>query len=872
MLCLLPPVTAVAGEGGEGQRALPDYRAEVEALVDVPGASGSVAAGTINPAAWVIQPAGGLYCGFTVADSGRDKGELENLQAILSFRKLAFAYRRHYLWDGAQRDAHLDEYTLGIGGGNRGHAFGLSYSWSRGRGDLMPRHERLAVGDIFRLRQFSLGMSATWDLEEKDNFWQVDVGVRPFGPRLTLFADAVQSYGERFKDITVGYGLAATPIPGLTLAAKANDFGDFTNYSVRAGICIGRGSLRPEARMRLNEDGDHVASTYVLETGPYQPPLGRGLLRKGRRFPELDLRGPMTYRRYRWFDERRSLLGTLRQINRCAEDPRIGGVVLNLSGMRIGPEKVWELREQLAGLRAQGKKVIVYFDRVGMVGYMLASVADQIWMDPQGMLSIPGLCFGKTYVHNALEKLGIEIQELRFFTHKSAMESFTRTSMSEADREQITDLLDDIYQLLSGTVTSARGITPQEWDRLVDEKAMLLPQEALEAGLVDSIGTLKDAKDVARKAERRPMGGEPGPSLAGVMGDPVWGPLQWGEPDRIAILYAIGPCQMDAGINGRVLSKKIKTAREDKRVKAIVLRADSPGGDPLPSDLVARELLETSKVKPVIVSQGMVAASGGYWISMYGDSIVAAPLTITGSIGVIGGYAWDNGLGDKIGFTYDFVKRGEHADRESGIRLPFINQVLPNRPYTDKECRRAEKIIRDLYDNFVGQVAKGRGMTKQEVDQIGQGRIWSGIRAKRNGLIDEIGGLWESLRIAKEAAGLPTSRRIQLTEGPQLGAFNLGALFRRSRVSALWESPQQADAPTPSSGRTFADDLSRAASEEGPWSLGREDSWIRALLGDVDFSMLTQAQKVYLEYMLRSQGRPILLMKPIEMGPDLELR
>jgi len=257
----------------------------------------------------------------------------------------------------------------------------------------------------------------------------------------------------------------------------------------------------------------------------------------------------------------------------------------------------------------------------------------------------------------------------------------------------------------------------------------------------------------------------------------------------------------------------------------VVPRADSPGGDPLPSDLVARELRETAKVKPVVVSQGAVAGSGGYWISMYGDTIVASPLTITGSIGVIGGWIWNDGFGEKVGMSYDGVKVGEHADFGAGITLPLIGISVPERPPTEAERERIEFLIRSMYEDFVSKVAEGRGMTRREVDAVGQGRVWSGKRGLRKGLVDELGGLWRSIGIAKAAAGIAQDAPVVIEEGPSLGLFNLAALFKMP--------------PLP----------------------GTSEPDAAAALG------LSASELQYVRFLARSRGKPLVLMEPMQVVP-----
>jgi len=811
---------AIAPAHAEPASALPDYPSEVEFLVGTPGASGSIAAGFFNPGAWAIQRHGGMFFGWDDAAGGSD---FDAYTGMLSLRHLGFGVRRFRGLDTGGRETHLNDYTLGIAHGNRASTWGVSYGWGGGDLDLNPRHERLTLGSVSRIRVASLGLASTWDLERRDYTLQGDLGIRPFGPRLTLFADADYRRDESFGDIRSGYGAEVHALPGLTIAGKVRSTGEF---SFRLNLSPGPfGTL--SARPHLNDAGDRIASTYAVELAGPVPSLGHGFTGRGRAFPEVNLRGRMGTQRYRYFDKSRTLLGTLSQWDAWSDDPGVGGVVLNISGMRIGPEMLWELRSQLAGMRARGKKVVVYGDEMNMYSYMLASVADEIWMDPQGGLDIVGLTLGRTYMRHALEKMGLGVDEWRFFTYKSAFEGYSRDSMSEPDREQRQALVDDAYETIASAVTASRGLTRAKWDALVDSVAAFRPREAQAAGLVDSVGSFERARESARRIAPRTVVDADATALGGIHGDPVWGPEEWGEPARIAVLYAIGPCDMETGIRGRVLSRAIERARKDRNVKAVVLRADSPGGDPLPSDLVARELRATAKVKPVIVSQGQVAASGGYWISMDADTIVASPLTITGSIGVIAGFVWNKELGDKIGLDYDHVQRGEHADIGQGFVVPYLNARVPARPVTPDERAHAEKIIRSLYDEFVGKVAVGRGMTPASVDAIGQGRVWSGTRGREVGLVDELGGLWHSIRIAKEAAGIPASRPIAFDEGPDRGAFDTSVL--RPRLLGLDAEATPVASP------------------------------------------FTPMEKAYLEALARSRGKPLLWLEPLDIqdgGPQ----
>jgi protease IV len=817
--------------------------AESDVLVGTPGTSATLGAGLFNPAAFSMLQSGGVHV------SWRDMVALENdpkdWLAVLSARNVAFAMQRFQLRNAQGDWDHLDEYTAALSWGDRESSTGLAYSWSRGGCGLLERHKRLTAGSIRRWRLASVGTAGVFDMERKNHYAQADLGLRPLGPRLTLFADAVYRYRDEFEEINFGYGLEAWPLPGLCLAGKLRDDGDF---SLRVELSFGEDQVG--GRLHYDKDGDHLATTYAVEVSRPLPSVGEGLFGRRGQFPELSLKGPTVYRTYDWFDDRRRLLATLGTIEHWSRQPEVGGLVLNLSGVQLNPALMWELREQLAGFRAAGKTVTVYFDRLSLGTYALASVADEIWMDPVGNIDVRGMTLGRTYMNRMLEKIGLGVDEFRLFTYKSAFEGFSRTSMSDADREQLGAILEDWFATLAETICTARGLSQDELDRLMNEKGELYGKEALTAGLVDSLGTFERVKERARKVAPRATGDVATTDIAAVRGATTWQCLEWGAPPEIAVIYGIGECAMESGIKGPELAKTIKRAADDPKVKAIVFRADSPGGDPLPSDLVAREMKRAAEKKPVIVSQGMVAGAGGYWISMYGDSILASPFTITGSIGVISGHIYNTTLGERAGLDYDYVTKGDHSDLMTGFAIPLLGQQIPHRPYTEQERGRAEEVIRALYDDFVEKVAEGRGMTPEAVDAVGQGRIWSGVRGRDLGLVDEVGGLWESIALAKASAGLGERDRIRLTEGPSLGKFRFpsfgSGLGITSRLGLGGDRPE---AP---------------AAVDGPYDLNLERSFLLQLLGADVVETLSAEDRLYLEQLLRAPGRPLLMMEPYQ--------
>jgi protease-4 len=408
-----------------------------------------------------------------------------------------------------------------------------------------------------------------------------------------------------------------------------------------------------------------------------------------------------------------------------------------------------------------------------MTHYHLASVADRVVMDPEGILLMPGYVLGRTYLAGTLEKLGLGFDEWRFLKYKSAAEAFSRRSMSDADREQRQALVDGYYETARADVTRSRGISADKFDRWVDEVTMVSPSTAMEEGIVDDLARWVDVRDVVEELEKAPKSFTGPRSVAGT----YYKSRQWGEPPSIAVVYAIGECAMDKGIRARQLETLLISLGKSRRVDAVVLRVNSPGGSALASDLVAEAIRKCASQKPVVISQGDIAASGGYWISMYGDEILAQPTTITGSIGVIGGWIWNDGLGEKLGLDTDYVRRGEHADLFFGPRFPFTPVQFPHRPMTDKEREQVMDELATFYRGFVKKVAEGREMTEEQVEAVAQGRVWTGNAGKKNGLIDDIGGLDDAIAIARARAGIGPDEEIRVLDFSSRGLFNFHAFI-----------------------------------------------------------------------------------------------
>jgi protease-4 len=465
-------------------------------------------------------------------------------------------------------------------------------------------------------------------------------------------------------------------------------------------------------------------------------------------------------------------LEVFRVIERAGNDKRIDGIILNISSFNAGQETLWELRNALEKFKSRGKKVYAFIGTADLDLYCLAAAADKIVMDEQGTLTLLGYVWGRGYIQHSLEKLGIGARELRYLEYKSAAETYTRDSLSDADRRQYGEVLDDIMTITRDAVTKSRSWTADEFNSMVNNEFMFSARSALARGLVDYTGrkeaVIKAIKDTTghEKAETFVLYGDVDSSLTGSKYSYQPDKAHWlSRPPVIAVIYANGVTDMERGIAAKTLARTIAEVSEKSRVKALVIRINSPGGSAEAADYVAEAIKKAKERIPVVVSMGGVAASGGYWASMTASHIVASPVTYTGSIGVIGSWFYDKGLNSKLGLTVDTMQRGDHADLMTGI-------ILPHRDLTPAEEARYRAYILDLYGDFTARVAANRGMDIERVEAVAQGRVYSGLGALNAGLIDSIGGLDDAVRIARELAKIPDSRKVTYDEYPKQKFFD----------------------------------------------------------------------------------------------------
>ena len=731
LLCLLPL----------SAQAFAPYASRSEFLLTPPGSLGTGLQGYANPA--LLSYAQGLEA--TLAWSGAPD---QQWGLFSGFHRLGFAV------------IHQQEtrYHFSLGAGDRRLSTGLGYGWSTG-----GQAQLWMLGVLLRpLPQLSLSSVVVASPSLRARELSGDLSLRPWGDeRLTLFADGARASRRAGGPPAWSMGVALSLRPGLTLTGRY-----FDNHTLSLGLRLGLGQATVHTQSRFDRDGQHAYGVYAVELGAYRQSALHDRVSPRRQYLELNLEGPVKHRRFALFDPGHTLRELLELIQRAAQDPQIGGLVIDVAGMRANPEMAWELRQQLRQFRGAGKKVVIYLERPSLAEYHFASVADHLVLDPAGELGLEGMVAGQTYFKGVLDQLGIGFDEWRLFPYKSLYETYTRQDMSSAEREQLQALLADNYRLVMGEIGEARRLAPGILDSLMNQQAFFLPSEALTAGLVDRLGRWDERDQVVEELEGRAR------TLRVPEDYPLPQDPTWGEPQRIALIYALGLCDLEEGIEARQLAEEIAEVRDDPRIVAVVLRVDSPGGDPLAGDLVAEAVRKCREEKPVVVSQGSVAASGGYQLSMNGSAILAAPNTITGSIGVIGGWLYNAGLKEKLGLTTDKVQEGRHADLGFGATLPLLGLSLPDRNLDPEEQARAERAIRAVYDSFVAAVAQGRGRSPAAIDSVAQGRVWSGTAALAAGLVDRLGGLQASLDLAKEQAGLLADETVQVLEFPRKPLLN----------------------------------------------------------------------------------------------------
>ncbi len=466
----------------------------------------------------------------------------------------------------------------------------------------------------------------------------------------------------------------------------------------------------------------------------------------------------------------------LRNIELAKADPKIKGIYMELSSIPTSTATLEEIRNKLIEFKQSGKFIAVYGETLSQSAYYVASVADKIWLNPEGMIDLHGMASQIMFYKHLLEKLEVEMQIVRGPNNrfKSAVEPYFLDKMSEANREQMDKLLGTIWGKILQGISETRGISVEQLNQIADNLELMTDaQKALDYGLVDNL-FFKD--QVVEQLKALTGSGNTVNAVNNANYAKSYKAKNYNK-NEVAVIYASGQIFDGKGneenIYSENLAKTIRKVREDRNVKAVVLRVNSPGGSALASAIIGRELDLTKEEKPLIVSMGNYAASGGYWISAKGDYIFADPTTLTGSIGVFGTFPNMQGLfNHKFGLTFDVVKTNENAD--------FGNFTQPLTPF--QYAKLQENVVK-TYDEFTLRVAEGRGLRQSYVDSIGQGRVWAGADAIELGLVDQLGDLEDAIAYAVEQANLGNDYKV--SEWPEQKDFFLRVLESMNKTDEI---------------------------------------------------------------------------------------
>ncbi len=456
----------------------------------------------------------------------------------------------------------------------------------------------------------------------------------------------------------------------------------------------------------------------------------------------------------------RSVVDSLRK---AKVDPRISGVILAPSGPQTLWGKLQEIRDAVTDFRESGKPIVTYLEYGGEQEYYLATASDRIFLMPTSPLDLTGVATYELFLRGLLDKIGAYPDMLHAGKYKTAANQYTEETFTAAHREMSESLNLDMYEQLIGGIADGRKMPDADVLALLNE-GPLLPEDAVRVGLVDELAYEDQIRD------RAPFADADWQELDDAEYRQVsLSSLGLNRGQQIAVIYAVGVIASGSSgfditgnqvIGSQTLIESIRAARDDESVRAIVLRIDSPGGGAFASDVIWRELMLAREEKPLIASMSDLGASGGYYIALPAHAIVAQPATLTGSIGVVMGKVIFGGTYEKLGINIESTSNGRYAEIYS-----------PVRPFSDEERAKVEEQMLAFYDQFVEKVAEARQTTPERIDEVAQGRVWTGRQAQRVGLVDDLGGLDRALALAKERANIPLDEEVQLVVYPRRKGF-----------------------------------------------------------------------------------------------------
>jgi protease-4 len=551
--------------------------------------------------------------------------------------------------------------------------------------------------------------------------------------------DGISLFGN--LDLNGNFGI------GLSIDFQKIGIGSHFNYSDQAGA----------------HDNALLAMRFSTENQP-------GFIISDKRTAQLDLSSNLSSghkSKIGILGKRVSLENITQAILMAAKDKRVDSLLIKIEDPKLSWTDVEELREVLAQFKEKNKKVFFHLQHVNNINYYLASSADAIYLAPGGIFHLVGPTVEASFLAGTLEILGINPQTKRIGKYKSAIEQLTNKEPSEGYLEVMNSLVDEYANQLYDAVAAGRKMTREKVIELID-RGIIVPSDAVDAGLADGIVHFDELdKLIDKKLKHRP-------ALIKNYLTERWTDDRWGSKPLIAVVHAEGTISYNgafSGLNAKMIAHILERLRFNSSVDAVILRVDSPGGSSMASELIWNQVAQLQKVKPVIVSMANYAASGGYYISCPADSIVANPLTVTGSIGVYSILFDLTELYAKIGLSHKTIKRNTHADFAS-----------THRTRSPDEMKRIEDFVQAVYQEFIGKVAEGRDRSTEEIDNIAQGRIWTGRQAKEKGLVDELGGYRKALSLTRQKLGINLEDPVNIVHLPK-PSFSLAMLLQELGIS-----------------------------------------------------------------------------------------
>lgn len=578
--------------------------------------------------------------------------------------------------------------------------------------------------------------------------YTLSLGLRPFSwDRFSILADAEWVEGSKPDQIRGFLGIDTELINGINLRGKASSDANFKNVSFMAEASISFPYLSLGYARNFDSQSKDVGYAKLSLN------RSRTLLEGYEEyFAEIKLKGSISSakqfgRGIFGTEARNSVYDFLANIEKAENDKTIAGIILNISSVESGFSVNEEIRRKLDKFKKSGKKVVAYIYSADIKDYYLASIADHIIIHPSGELQFQGVGSLNYFYKGLMDKVGVEAEFKRAGKYKSAVEPNTRYSSSEEDKEQRMSLMKQFYSSIEEAIVTSRKITDSDLKLIIDNKLLINSRESKELKLIDEIGYYDQIPEMLGKLTKKMQ-------KYGVVDIDrrIYKEYAWANDYKVAVVNASGTIvegnstsdflSGESSMGADTIVKLLEKARNEDDIKAVVLRIDSGGGSSLASDIIGREVKRFKEVnKPIVVSMGNVAASGGYWITTDADKILANKNTITGSIGVFTGKMNFDKLFEKLGINVEAIKIGKHADAFS-----------EHRAFTDEELKILDKSAQEIYRMFLERVSNGRKIDITKVEELAQGRVYSGEEAKKLNLIDQIGGLEEAIEIAKELA------------------------------------------------------------------------------------------------------------------------